>query len=92
METAMKITLSEEFQAQLETLVKETFNRVFNNEESRLISENEWMNQTEASKWAKTSPTTLLKWRKDGLKVATIDGKTLVSKSEINRFLRSREF
>lgn len=92
LETAMKITLSEEFQAQIESIVEESFNRVFSIKESRIITENEWMTQTEASKWARVSPTTLLKWRREGLKIATIEGKTLVSKSEINRFLKSREF
>lgn len=47
----------------------------------------EWMNQKEACEWLGISFGTISAWRKQGLKVAVVQGKTLLSKTEINRFL-----
>lgn len=92
MHAEMKVDLSQALQERMEEIITESYRKIIKSKESEVINECEWMTQTEASKWARVSPTTLLKWRREGLKVATIDGKTLVSKSEINRFLKSREF
>ena len=51
----------------------------------------EWLKQAEACKWLNISYVTLQSWRAKGLKIATIQGITLVSKKEINRFLSEHQ-
>lgn len=47
----------------------------------------DWMQQKEVCEWLEISFSTLQKWRATGLKVSVIQGKTLISKQEITRFL-----
>lgn len=51
----------------------------------------EWLKQKEAVEWLDISYNTLQLWRSKGLKVATVQGITLVSKKEINRFLSEHQ-
>lgn len=92
MQAEMKIDFSQVLQERLEEIVCDSFENLLKAKEEEVINEFEWMTQTEASQWSKLSPTTLQKWRKQGLKVATIDGKILVSKKELNRFISSFEY
>lgn len=51
----------------------------------------EWLKQKEACEWLNISYNTLQLWRTKGLKISTIEGITLISKKEINRFLEENE-
>ena len=51
----------------------------------------EWLKQKEACEWLNISYGTLQLWRSKGLKVATVSGITLISKTEINRFLKENQ-
>lgn len=47
----------------------------------------EWMNMKEAAAYIGVSFNTLVKYRKEGLKVSEIDSVKRISKTEIDRFL-----
>lgn len=51
----------------------------------------EWLKQKEACEWLNISYNTLQGFRSKGLKVATVSGITLISKTEINRFLKENQ-
>lgn len=51
----------------------------------------EWLKQKEACSWLNISYGTLQLWRSKGLKCSVIEGITLISKSEINRFLKENQ-
>lgn len=51
----------------------------------------EWLKQKEACEWLNISYGTLQLWRSKGLKIATVEGITLISKTEINRFLKENQ-
>lgn len=51
----------------------------------------EWLKQKEACEWLNISYGTLQLWRSKGLQVATVEGITLISKTEINRFLKENQ-
>lgn len=51
----------------------------------------EWLKQKEACEWLNISYGTLQVWRSKGLKIASVEGITLISKKEINRFLSEHQ-
>ena len=51
----------------------------------------DWLKQKEACEWLNISYGTLQLWRSKGLKIAAVDGITLISKEEINRFLKENQ-
>ena len=51
----------------------------------------EWLKQKEACEWLNISYGTVQLWRSKELKIATDEGITLISKTEINRFLKENQ-
>lgn len=51
----------------------------------------EWLKQKSVCEYLDISYNTLQLWRSKGLKVATVSGITLISKTEINRFLKENQ-
>lgn len=51
----------------------------------------EWLNQKTVCEWLGISFVTLQSWKKRGLQCSVIQGKTLISKKEINRFLEEHQ-
>lgn len=51
----------------------------------------DWLKQKEACEWLNISYGTLQLWRSKGMKIATVEGITLISKEEINRFLKENQ-
>lgn len=51
----------------------------------------EWLKQKEACEWLNISYNTLQGFRAKGLQIATVEGITLISKTEINRFLKENQ-
>lgn len=55
------------------------------------LSDKEFFNQKEACELLGISYQTLQAWRRKGLKIVAIDGKTIVPRSNIIQFLKSYE-
>lgn len=51
----------------------------------------EWLKQKEVCEWLNISYGTLQLWRSKGLMCSVIEGITLISKKEINRFLEEKQ-
>ena len=47
-----------------------------------------WLRTTQAAEYARVSPTTLYRWRLEGLPYSLVRGSVLISRDDIDRFVR----
>lgn len=88
----LKIPIPETFGDELKIMIRNAAAQAIEEAVKRETTGREWMEQKQACEWLGISFGTLQVWRKQGLKVAVVQGKTLLSKTEINRFLEERSF
>lgn len=86
---SLNIPLSDEFQGGIEVVVLNGVTKGIEMALERQSKAKEWFNQKEAREYIGVSFVTFQNYRKMGLRVSVIQGKTLVSLKEINRFLES---
>lgn len=87
----LKIPLPDSLQDELKVMILNAASQAIAEAAKREGNAKDWMTQKELASWLNVSYGTIQVWRGLGLKVATIQGKTLVSKNEVNRFLESYE-
>ena len=85
----LEIPIPDSFQEGIEIIVQNGVTRGVEEALNRSSNAKDWMTQKELQAWLSVSYGTIQVWRRLGLKVATVQGKTLVSKQEVNRFLES---
>ncbi|WP_028273898.1 helix-turn-helix domain-containing protein [Atopococcus tabaci] len=93
MAAELKVSVSDELQEQIETLLAESVQTIleeFQKREEPYVGR-EWLNMKEAAAWAGCSYGTLRRWESHGLKVSVVSGKRMISKTEITRFLKEHE-
>lgn len=88
----LQIPIPDTFQDELKVMIRNAAAQAIEEAVKRETIGREWMEQKQACKWLGISFGTLQVWRKQGLKVAVVQGKTLLSKTEINRFLEEHQF
>lgn len=88
----LQIPIPDTFQDELKVMIRNAAAQAIEEAVKRETTGREWMEQKQACEWLGISFGTLQVWRKQGLKVAVVQGKTLLSKTEINRFLEERSF
>ena len=88
----LKIPITETFGDELKIMIRNAAAQAIEEAVKRETTGREWMNQKEACEWLGISFGTISAWRKQGLRVAVVQGKTLLSKTEINRFLEEHQF
>lgn len=81
-------TFQEDFKAMLTIAAREA---IATAKQQEVSYGKEWLKQKEACEWLNISYGTLQLWRSKGLQVATVEGITLISKEEINRFLKENQ-
>lgn len=81
-------TFQDEFKAMLTVATREAIAVA---KEQDITYGKDWLKQKEACEWLNISYGTLQLWRSKGLKIATVEGITLISKKEINRFLSEHQ-
>ena len=47
-----------------------------------------WLRTTQAAEYARVSPTTLYRWRLEGLPYSLVRGSILIARDDIDRFVR----
>ena len=88
----LQIPIPDTFQDELKVMIRNAAAQAIEEAVKRETTGREWMEQKQACEWLGISFGTLQVWRKQGLKVAVVQGKTLLSKTEINRFLEEHQF
>lgn len=88
----LQIPIPETFNDELKSMIRNVAAQAIEEAVKRETTGREWMNQKEACEWLGISFGTMSAWRKKGLRVAVVQGKTLLSKTEINRFLEEHSF
>ena len=88
----LQIPIPDTFQDELKVMIRNAAAQAIEEAVKRETTGREWMEQKQACEWLGISFGTLQVWRKKGLKVAVVQGKTLLSKAEINRFLEEHQF
>jgi hypothetical protein len=88
----LQIPIPDTFQDELKVMIRNAAAQAIEEAVKRETTGREWMEQKQACEWLGISFGTLQVWRKQGLKVAVVQGKTLLSKAEINRFLEEHQF
>ena len=88
----LQIPIPDTFQDELKVMIRNAAAQAIEEAVKRETTGREWMEQKQACEWLGISFGTLQVWRKQGLKVAVVQGKTLLSKTGINRFLEERSF
>ena len=88
----LKIPIPDTFGDELKIMIRNAAAQAIEEAVKRETTGREWMNQKEACEWLGISFGTISAWRKQGLRVAVVQGKTLLSKTEINRFLEEHQF
>lgn len=88
----LQIPIPDTFQDELKVMIRNAAAQAIEEAVKRETTGREWMEQKQACEWLSISFGTLQVWRKQGLKVAVVQGKTLLSKTEINRFLEEHQF
>ena len=88
----LQIPIPETFNDELKIMIRNAAAQAIEEAVKRETTGREWMNQKEACEWLGISFGTISAWRKQGLRVAVVQGKTLLSKTEINRFLEEHQF
>lgn len=89
--TNLQIPIPDTMQVELKDMIRNAAAQAIEEAVKRETTGREWMEQKQACEWIGISFGTLQVWRKQGLKVAVIMGKTLVSKQEVNRFLEEHQ-
>ncbi|WP_320164315.1 helix-turn-helix domain-containing protein [uncultured Trichococcus sp.] len=85
----LQIPIPDTFQDELKMMIRNAAAQAIEEAVQRENLAKDWMTQKELQAWLNVSYGTVQVWRGLGLKVATVQGKTLVSKQEVNRFLES---
>lgn len=88
----INIPIPDSIEDELKVMIRNAAVQAIEEAVKREMTGREWMEQKQACEWLDISFGTLQVWRKQGLKVAVVQGKTLLSKTEINRFLEERSF
>ncbi|CZQ96983.1 Hypothetical protein TFLO_2135 [Trichococcus flocculiformis] len=88
----LQIPISDTLQDELKSMIRNAAAQAIEEAVQRETTGREWMNQKEACEWLGISFGTISAWRKQGLRVAVVQGKTLLSKTEVNRFLEEHSF
>ena len=88
----LQIPIPETFNDELKIMIRNAAAQAIEEAVKRETTGREWMEQKQACEWLGISFGTLQVWRKQGLRVAVVQGKTLLSKTEINRFLEEHSF
>ena len=88
----LQIPIPDTFQDELKVMIRNAAAQAIEEAVKRETTGREWMEQKQACERLGISFGTLQVWRKQGLKVAVVQGKTLLSKTEINRFLEEHQF
>ena len=88
----LQIPISDTLQDELKSMIRNAAAQAIEEAVQRETTGREWMNQKEACEWLGISFGTISAWRKQGLRVAVVQGKTLLSKTEVNRFLEENSF
>ncbi|WP_035053446.1 helix-turn-helix domain-containing protein [Carnobacterium pleistocenium] len=81
-------TFQDEFKAMLTIAAREAIAAA---KQQEACYGKEWLKQKEACEWLNISYGTIQLWKSKGLKIATVEGITLISKTEINRFLKENQ-
>lgn len=89
--TNLQIPIPDTMQVELKDMIRNAAAQAIEEAVKRETTGREWMEQKQACEWLGISFGTLQVWRKQGLKVAVVMGKTLVSKQEVNRFLEEHQ-
>ena len=87
----LQIPIPDTLQDELKTMIRNAAAQAIEEAVKRETTGREWMEQKQACEWLGISFGTLQAWRKRGLKVAVVQGKTLLSKTEVNRFLAEHQ-
>ena len=87
----IKIPLPDSIQDELKFMIRNAAAQAIDEAVKRESNSKDWMTQKELASWLNVSYGTIQVWRGLGLKVAVVQGKTLISKAEANRFLQSFE-
>lgn len=87
----LQIPIPDTLQDELKTMIRNAAAQAIEEAVKRETTGREWMEQKQACEWLGISFGTLQGWRKRGLKVAVVQGKTLLSKTEVNRFLAEHQ-
>lgn len=88
----LQIPIPDSLQDELKSMIRNAAAQAIDEAVKRETTGREWMEQKQACEWLGISFGTLQVWRKQGLRVSVVGGKTLVSKTEINRFLEEHQF
>lgn len=88
----LQIPIPDSLQDELKSMIRNAAAQAIEEAVKRETTGREWLEQKSACEWLGISFGTLQLWRKQGLRVAAVGGKTLLSKTEINRFLEERSF
>ena len=87
----LTIPLPDTLQDELKAMILNAAAQAIDEAVKRESNSKDWMTQKELASWLNVSYGTIQVWRGLGLKVAVVQGKTLISKAEANRFLLSFE-
>lgn len=85
----IKIPLPDSIQDEIKVMIRNAAAQAIEEAVKRERITKDWMDQKTACEYLGISFGTLQNFRRLGLKISTVQGKTLVSKKEINRFLES---
>lgn len=87
----IKIPLPDSIQDEIKVMIRNAAAQAIEESVQRERIAKDWMDQKTACEYLGVSFGTLQNFRRLGLKISTVQGKTLVSKKEINRFLELYE-
>ena len=87
----LKIPLPDSFQDEIKDMFRMAASQAIDEAVQRERIAKDWMDQKTACEYLGISFGTLQNFRRLGLKISTVQGKTLVSKKEINRCLEEHQ-
>lgn len=87
----IKIPLPDSIQDEIKVMIRNAAAQAIEESVQRERIAKDWMDQKTACEYLGVSFGTLQNFRRLGLKISTVQGKTLVSKKEINRFLEDHQ-
>lgn len=87
----LQIPIPDALQDELKDMIRNAATQAIEEAVQRERITKDWMDQKTACEYLGISFGTLQNFRRLGLKISTVQGKTLISKNEINRFLKSYE-
>lgn len=88
---SLNIPIPETFQQDFTTMLAIAAREAIATAKQQEAYGKEWLKQKSVCEYLDISYNTLQLWRSKGLKVATVSGITLISKTEINRFLKENQ-